>query len=153
MAALTKAERRLLQEQAYPARFSDGSEWIGIARAAAAQPAVRNYTEDEWQAIAGGPRALIPRTFTAAGAFAVRGAYEDERLKAQLVTLAGEDTIRSTMHEFAAGMRAARSPTELGPPRIALHILSEALQKPARRDTFTQIVKAAGLDVRPVRLR
>ena len=153
MGALTSAERRRLQEVAYPDRFSDGSAWIDIARAAAAQPAVRNYTEDEWQAIAGGPRALIPRTFTAAGSFAVRGAYEAERLKAQLVTLAGEDQVRGVVHEFAAGVRGARSPTELGPPRIALLILSEALQKPARRDTFTQIVKAAGLDVRPVRLR
>lgn len=151
---MTKAEeRRLLQEQAYPDRFSDGGAWINIAHAAAAQPAVRNYTEDEWQAIAGGPRALIPRTFTAAGAFAVRSAYEAERLKAQLLSLAGEKTIRTAIHQFAAGMRAAKSPTELGPPHIALLILSEALQKPARRDTFTQIVKAAGLDVRPVRLR
>lgn len=115
-------------EAKYPERFASGDRWIAAARRAARA----NPTN---------PRAELDTALND---------YEDERLRAQYLSLAGESAVNNTLAEIAEQLRTATSPIEVALAKTAVLILQSARAVPARRRTASQIFDAADIPIPPI---
>lgn len=143
----TREEIRRAQEQAYPERFSDGAGWLALAERALTLKRAKAYTLSEWERITGRRVSLLPAQIIAAGLYELRPQYEEERLRAQMLTLEADARVEARAREIADMLRRARTPDEIAQRRAALEILIQARKVPARRLEFGRLVRTLGLEI------
>lgn len=124
-----------------PELFSDGSAWSEIAAGAVANTGTRVFQPAEFAAVSGVEGRVIPEPITATGAWTLRPAYESERLKAQFVTLDGLARFNDERAALADALRRATNPDAVRGYRLALYVIEQAMNDPARRTPWSRLLR------------
>lgn len=132
-------------EAQFPARFTAGAEFVEISRLARSAPTFQYFTSEEWSAINPERRLRAGAKIYAAGAWAERNAYEQQRLAGKYLSLVGQDTVRAAKGATAIALRGCRDSNCVRSLSLAIRILDSAAAAPDKRPTWSALMKATDL--------
>lgn len=133
-------------EEQDPAAFDAGDVWLSLAERALTATPTRVFQQSEFTQLSGIDAGAIQAPITATQAWELRPDYEDARLRATYVSLAGIDAAEEKERQYAGALRAARGPDEIKGLRLALYVLRQALTDPDKRAPWSKLLRANDLE-------